>query len=111
MFDLWQEDLTEVRRDELLDKAAYEIKKRKLELPALLMLELHKPLANASSQAAIVFSPFIVPFLGFEFMNDYSRLFSKQDNVERLLQRLEQKNSIPPSGISEDSCSTTTQSG
>lgn len=111
MFDFWQEELTTEERDRLVDRAAAEIRKRKMELPAILMLELHKPLSYVGSQAAIVFSPFLVPFLGFDFTNDFSRLFSDKDNVERLLNRLENKDSAPTNGASEDSCSTTTPVG
>ena len=66
-----------------------EIKKRKLEAPAIMLFEMHKPISYIGSQAAIVFSPFIVPFVGFDAVNNYSRLFSKRQNVERLLQVLE----------------------
>ena len=61
MFDLWKEPLTEEERETLLDKAAHEIKKRKMETPAILALEMHKPLAFLGSQAVVAFSPFLVP--------------------------------------------------
>lgn len=111
MFDFWSEELSPDETERLLDKAAFEIKRRKLEAPAIVMLEMHRPLANVGANAAVVFSPFIVPFLGFDFMNDYSRLLSKPENVEQLLHRLEQKNLAPATGVSEDSCSTTTPGG
>ena len=95
MYDLWKSELGEQETEELIAKAASEIKKRKLQVPAMLLFEMHKPLAFVSSQAAIVFSPFLVPFLGFEGVNDYSRLFANRDNVEKLLQRLEEEESHP----------------
>ncbi|MFQ3587027.1 MAG: hypothetical protein SNJ74_04320 [Fimbriimonadaceae bacterium] len=91
MFDLWKDELTPEETETLVRRAADEIRKRKLEAPAILFLELHKPLAYVGSQAAIVFSPFIVPFLGFQFVNDYSRLFSCRENVEKLLVELERR--------------------
>jgi len=100
MFDLWHDELSQEDEERLLDRAAHEIKKRKLEMPALLMLEMHKPLSFIGSQASIVFSPFIVPFVGFDGFNDFSRLFAKRENVEKLLERLEQKGT--PMGDSED---------
>jgi hypothetical protein len=90
MFDFWKEDLTDEEEQQLLDKAAEEIRKRKLQTPAMLLFEMHKPLSYVGSQAAVVFSPFLVPFVGFDFVNNYSRLFAKRENVEKLLQRLEQ---------------------
>lgn len=89
MFEFWKDDLTEEEEDALIEKAALEIEKRKLEVPAVLMLESHKPLAFVGSQTAIAFAPFLAPFVGFDFINNYSRLFSKRENVEKLLVRIE----------------------
>ncbi len=89
MFDLWKEPLTEEERDALLDKASGEILKRKLEMPAILFLEMHKPLAYIGSHAALAFSPFLVPIVGFDNVNNYTRLLSDRKNVELLMQRLE----------------------
>lgn len=91
MFDLWREELTSEEEEELLDRAASEIEKRHLNVPAMLLFEMHKPLSFVGAQASIVFSPFIVPFVGFDGYNDYSRLFAKRENIEKLLQRLERK--------------------
>ena len=95
MFDFWKDELSEQEEEELLDKAASEIRKRKLEAPAILMLELHKPVAYVGSHAAIAFSPFLVPFLGYDNINNYSRLFSKKENIERLLRRLDRPSDKP----------------
>jgi hypothetical protein len=95
MFDLWKEPLTEEEREKLLDKAAHEITKRKLEMPATLFLEMHKPLAYVGMHATLAFSPFLVPFLGFDLVNDFSRLFSDKENVELLMQRLEEHRKNP----------------
>ena len=91
MFDLWKSELTEEECDSLVDKAAYEIKRRKLEAPAILMLETHKPLANVGGHVAIMFAPFVAPFVGFDKMNDFTRLLSSPRNIEKLLARLERK--------------------
>jgi hypothetical protein len=96
MFDLWKEPLTEEQRDQLLDKAAHEIQKRKLEMPAVLFLEMHKPLSYVASHAALAFSPFLVPFVGFDNLNNYSQLLADRENVERLLQKLENGRDVAP---------------
>lgn len=93
MFDFWRDELTQEETERLLDKAASEIKRRKMEMPAVLFLEMHKPLSFLGSQAAVVFSPMLVPFLGFDTMNDYSRLLSNRENVEALLSRIERDES------------------
>jgi hypothetical protein len=89
MFDLWKDELTEEETEALLNKAASEISRRKLGVPAILLFEMHKPLSFVGANAAVAFSPFIVPFLGFDAVNDYSRLFANRENVEKLLAKLE----------------------
>ncbi|MEA2552141.1 MAG: hypothetical protein QOJ65_317 [Fimbriimonadaceae bacterium] len=89
MFDFWKDELTPEEEDALLDKLAGEVKKRKLQTPAAMFLELHKPLANVGGHFALATSPFLVPFLGYKNVDDYSRLLSKRENVEKLIQRLE----------------------
>jgi hypothetical protein len=87
--DMWQDELNDEQTESLIEKAANEIRRRKMETPAIMMLEMHKPLGWVASQATLAFSPFLVPFTGFDFMNDYSRLFAKRENIEKLLQKLE----------------------
>ena len=89
MNGFWEEELTSEETERLLDKAAESIRKRKLEGPAILALEMHKPLAGIASHAAVAMAPFVVPFFGFDRVNDYSRLLKDRQNVERLIQRLE----------------------
>ncbi len=64
---------------------------RYLDVPAIIMLGVHKPFANINSQMAMTFSPFMISILGFSTVNDFSRLFSKSENVELLIQRIERE--------------------
>ncbi|MCU0316276.1 MAG: hypothetical protein MUC92_06760 [Fimbriimonadaceae bacterium] len=80
----------------MIAKMSNEILRRGLETPALMFLEMHKPLAGVAGQAAIVFSPFVAPFVGINAVHDYSRLLGKRENVELLIQSLEKKASEPP---------------
>lgn len=105
MFEFWDSELTEEETEALLNKAAMEINNRKLRTPAILALEMHKPLAAVGGSAAIVFAPFIVPILGFDFVNNYSRLLSKRENIERLVGMIETAGAEPEQPM-EDSCST-----
>lgn len=90
MLDLWDKELSDEECEELIEKAAAEIERRKMVVPATLFIEMHRPLSYIGSQAAIVFSPFLVPFLGFDSVNNYSRLFAKRETADRLLRRLEE---------------------
>lgn len=91
MLNLWEDELTEEETDALLDTLEKEIRKRKLEVPAIMFFEMHKPLANIAGHFALATSPFLVPIIGYKNVNDYSRLLSKRENVEKLIVRLETK--------------------
>ncbi|HRJ26320.1 MAG TPA: hypothetical protein PLO61_02275 [Fimbriimonadaceae bacterium] len=86
----WEEELTPEKQEELLEKAAQEITKRRLEAPALFFLESHKPLASVAAQATLVFSPFIIPFFGFDNVNQYTALLKERQNVEKLIAKIEE---------------------
>lgn len=89
MDSLWHNDLTDEQADELIQRAAEEVVKRKLAVPAVLFLEMNKPLANVVGHAGVFFSPFLIPFFGFDRVNDYSRLVSSRARVEQLIERIE----------------------
>ncbi len=91
MLNLWEDELTAEEETALLNTLEKEIRKRKLEVPAIMFFEMHKPLANIAGHFALATSPFLVPIIGYKNVNDYSRLLSKRENVEKLIVRLEQK--------------------
>lgn len=90
MFDFWENELSEEKTQELLDKCADEIRKRQLEAPVILFLEMHKPLSNVMAHLGVTSAPFLVPLFGFDFVNEYSALLKKRDNVEALITMLEE---------------------
>ena len=100
--DLWSTELTPEEEERLLEKAASEILRRKMQTPAILALEAHKPLSNVIAQSMIVFSGFLIPFLGFQNVNDYSRLLQKRENVEKLICLLERGEQGKPDDSSND---------
>jgi hypothetical protein len=86
---LWSDDLTEQETEALLAKLEGQIRKRKLETPAILFLEMHMPLCRVLGNAMIVFTPFLAPFVGIDNVHSYSRLLMERKNVENLISRLE----------------------
>jgi hypothetical protein len=94
---LWTEDLTDQEAEALMAKLEEQIRKRKLEAPAIMFLEMNKPLTRITANAMIVFTPFLAPFVGLDNVHNYSRLLMDRDNVERLICRLEAEpvNSTP----------------
>ncbi len=60
-----------------------------MEVPAILALELHKPVANISAHLALMSCGFLAPVLGYELFNDLTRLLANRDNIERLIEAIE----------------------
>lgn len=98
MHGIWETPLTEEQKEKIIEKVVAEVKKRGLETPAILFLEMHKPLANVAAHAAIAFSPFVMPFLGFKTVDEYSQFVSSRENIERLIRRLEGSDTRPVEG-------------
>lgn len=88
MFEFWDTEDSDEDVAELIDKAANDIRKRGLVTPAIMAIEMHRPLANVGAHAAVVFAPFLVPFLGLSTFASYTRIFRKRENIEKLLDRL-----------------------
>lgn len=89
MRGFWEEELSEEQEQSLVDRLAKEIKTRKLEAPAILLLEMHKPLAGLIGHGMVATAPFFAPFVGFDNVNDYSRLLGNRRSMEHLIQALE----------------------
>lgn len=89
MLPVWDKPLTEEDIEQMIERVAGEVGKRGLETPAILFLEMHKPLANVFAHGALAFSPFLMPFLGFDRVDRYTQFMASPQNVERLIQRIE----------------------
>jgi aminoglycoside phosphotransferase len=62
---------------------------RGLATPAVLYLELHKPLAHLGSQALIAASPLVAPLLGLERTERWQNILAEPARYEALVQRIE----------------------
>lgn len=76
-------------RDRIIDKVAHEIVKRKLEAPAIMMLEMNKPLTFIASQSILVAMPILGAFIEPDKVEKLSELLKNEDNVELLIRRIE----------------------
>ena len=103
MFEYWEQELPEAEVERLIEKAAEGIRRRKMETPAIFAIEMHKPLANVGANAALVLSPFLIPFFGIENVGAYSAIFRERRNLERLLDKLcdVPENSAPQPAVLE----------
>lgn len=90
MLKMWDQPLSEGDKEAIMARVSAKIERYGLETPAILLFEMHKPLANVLGHAAIAFSPFLVPFIGFGPVDQYSQFFAHRDNIEALIRRLEE---------------------
>jgi hypothetical protein len=91
MLNSWLNETDPEREEAMVDRLAEEVSKRGLEVPAVIFLEMHRPLANVAGHALLAASPFLAPFLGVDRVGDYSRLLADPKNVCRLIDRIEER--------------------
>ncbi len=83
-------ELTAERRDEMVEKAARAVVKRRLESPAVALLEMHKPLAMIGSNLVMFLTPLAAPFLTWKRCDELAFFMMDRDNVEKLAARIEE---------------------
>ena len=86
----WDEELTTEQRDTLIERLASRVVKHKMQMPAVLVLEMHKPFAFLAGQSLLLGSGFLAPLFGPENVRRYSKLFEDRANIERLMERIEE---------------------
>ncbi|MBW3622443.1 MAG: hypothetical protein KY468_03430 [Armatimonadetes bacterium] len=74
----------------LIEQVATWVDRRRLETPALLFLETHKPFAYLGSQFFLVAMPTVAPLFGLQRAEQLYALMEKSENVDRLIQRIEE---------------------
>jgi hypothetical protein len=84
-----ERDLPPEERDRMLDRIADEVVRRRMEVPAVLALEMHRPLTFLGSQALVVFTPMLAPAFGLDNLQKLSKLLEERANLDRLLDRIE----------------------
>ena len=80
----------EARQTEIIDKLAQGIVARQLQSPAILFLELNRPLGFLYGQAALFFRPFLALFLSPEDIETSAGVLSDPGAFDRLLQRIDE---------------------
>jgi hypothetical protein len=83
-------EITPEERDKILERIAGEVTRRRMEVPAILALELHRPLAFVGSQTLVVLTPMLAPAFGLKNMQTAARLLEDRANIDRLLERIEE---------------------
>lgn len=76
-------------QEELLESIAQAIVRRGMDVPAILFLEMHKPLANLLGHAIWITMPIGALFWGVATTNAVGELLSDPTQIERLIRRIE----------------------
>lgn len=82
--------LGEWERARTLEAIAARIRRYRLEIPAILILEATRPLAGLVGMATFVVSPLFGAFLGLNRVERYSALLTDRGAYDELIARLEE---------------------
>jgi hypothetical protein len=85
-----EEKLTQ-DEEELLNKLAYEIMRRRLEVIAITFLESVKPLSFIGSQVMLFFQPIVNTIFPTKIYGKLQKILEKRVGIEYLLQVIEKK--------------------
>ena len=81
--------LSAQRRQELIEELAEKVNRWGLSIPALLLLEAHRPLSFIASQTLIFSRPFLSPLLGEDKVSEYAMLLEDRAGLDSLIERIE----------------------
>lgn len=93
-----EQDLTQERCGQLIDRLAEQINRRRLAVPAVLLLDLFKPFSFIASQGLLLCQPLSAWMNIEQQVADYAALLADRSNVDYLVARLEQGNNREESG-------------
>ena len=99
------EPLSVEERDSIINAVAGKIVSMRLEVAAVLFLEMNKPLSFIASQSAWVAMPFLAPILGPNLIANVSKLLAQRENIDLLISRIEDmaaENNLPTPITVED---------
>ena len=86
----WNKELTDEERDALIESLANRVVKYKMQVPAILALEMHRPFSFLAGQSMLLGSGFLAPIFGAENLQRCAKLLEKRENTDRLLLKIEQ---------------------
>lgn len=95
MADIWNEEPTEEETVRILGALAEKVRRRGLQTPAILALEMHKPLASFAGCSAIALAPFLVPLFGYDRVHEATRVLSRRENLDKLIEMIDAPTETP----------------
>ena len=88
-FPLILDEIPQHEQQELLEKVAMQVVKRRLTAPAILFLEMYKPLNFLGSQVLIALNPFVLSIFNTTEYQKFALIIEKDANVELLIRLIE----------------------
>ena len=70
---------------------AQKVAQRGLFVPAILFLEMHKPVTFLAGQGLLLASGFLAPVFGPQNVQRFAKLLESRENIERLIRAIEAK--------------------
>ena len=83
------EPVSDEKRDELIEVLAQKVVKRRLETPAIWVLDAQRPVAVLVTPTLFFTAPLLGAFIGFQNANRWGRIWEDPENVKRLIARIE----------------------
>jgi len=75
--------------DDVMERTARWIVEKRLETPAVLFLEINKPLSFVMGQSLYFSAPMLAPIFGYEKLQKAAGLLSDHNSLETLITRIE----------------------
>lgn len=83
-------DVTVEQRDAIIEKLAQKVVAKGMEIPAVMLLEVTKPVSFLFSQGVLVLGPILYPFFGMDRVERFAGFSNSRENVEMLIRRIEE---------------------
>ncbi len=90
--EILPEDISKDETERILNKAANEIVKRRLTVPAIFILESCRPLNFIGSQALIALEPFIQAIFSIPDYRKFALIIESDENIKKFVEIIEIKN-------------------
>jgi hypothetical protein len=100
-FSLNEDELPAAERETLIQSLAEFVVKRGLSVPAILALDMHRPLAHTMGAGVVVMTPILGPLFGLARMEQAKSLLTSRDGVECLIQRIEELTVLKSGGLND----------
>jgi len=84
------QDATEEQIGGAIETIARHVVGKRLETPAILLLELHRPVSFMAGQALVVAAPFLGPVFGVDLLARYGAILNDRANLDRLIRRIDE---------------------